>query len=54
MFRHPSKSICGFPNLVAYSIMLYFSPFFTEKAPKTSIKRKRTDGNEQTKSVQGE
>ena len=31
-----------------------FSSFSTEKAPNTSLKRKTTHGNEQTKSVQGE
>ena len=34
--------------------MWYFSPLSTEKAPNTSLERKRTDGNEETKSVQGE
>ena len=34
--------------------MWYFSSFSTEKAPNTSLKRERIDGNEQTKSVQGE
>ena len=34
--------------------MQYFFPFSTEEAPNTFVRSETTDGNEQTKSVQGE
>ena len=52
--RWHSISLCAGLQSSYYSIMWYFSPFSTEKAPNTSLKSKTTDGNEQTKSVSGE